>query len=82
MRLELDPTKCAGFGVCAQLLPELIDLGSWGFPILGRAGHRNLAPENSGFEADRRSVEVPPELTTLAHRTVYNCPKLALMLSE
>lgn len=59
MKLELDPTKCAGFGACAQLLPELVDLGSWGFPILGRPAELREAAEGTGFEHDRRSVEVP-----------------------
>jgi len=25
---------CEGAGVCAELLPELIDLDEWGYPIL------------------------------------------------
>jgi ferredoxin len=34
MRLRLDPTACAGHGLCADLLPELIELDEWGYPIL------------------------------------------------
>jgi len=28
------PIACDGHGLCAQLLPELIDLDDWGYPIL------------------------------------------------
>jgi len=33
-RLVVDPTACAGRGLCAELLPELIELDRWGFPLL------------------------------------------------
>ena len=35
-RLELvvDPVACDGRGVCAELLPEWIELDPWGFPIV------------------------------------------------
>lgn len=32
--LVVDPIACDGHGVCAELLPELITLDPWGFPIL------------------------------------------------
>ena len=34
MRLRLDPAACAGHGLCAGLLPELIELDEWGYPML------------------------------------------------
>lgn len=33
-RLRLDPVACAGFGLCAELLPELITLDEWNYPVL------------------------------------------------
>ncbi|MDR0342615.1 MAG: ferredoxin [Nocardiopsaceae bacterium] len=33
-KLRVDPIACAGHGVCAELLPELISLDEWGYPIL------------------------------------------------
>jgi ferredoxin len=33
-RLRLNPVACAGHGACAELLPELIELDEWGFPLL------------------------------------------------
>jgi ferredoxin len=34
-RLVLDPTACAGHGLCADLFPEGVVLDDWGFPVLG-----------------------------------------------
>lgn len=34
MRLRVDPIACTGHGLCAELLPELIALDSWGYPLL------------------------------------------------
>ena len=32
--LAIDRIKCDGRGLCAELLPELIRLDDWGYPIL------------------------------------------------
>lgn len=41
-RLALDMTVCDGRGLCAEVLPELITLDDWGFPIIaaGRVPER------------------------------------------
>jgi ferredoxin len=33
-RLLVNPIECQGHGVCAELLPELIALDEWGYPII------------------------------------------------
>ncbi|WP_329045003.1 ferredoxin [Amycolatopsis sp. NBC_01488] len=33
-QVEVDPIACRAHGVCAELLPEVIDLDEWGYPIL------------------------------------------------
>jgi ferredoxin len=33
-RLRVDPVACSGHGACAELLPELITLDEWGYPIV------------------------------------------------
>jgi ferredoxin len=33
-RLRVDPTACAGHGLCAELLPEHITLDEWGYPLI------------------------------------------------
>jgi len=35
-RLRVNPIMCAGHGMCAELLPELITLDPWGYPIIAR----------------------------------------------
>ena len=32
--LHVDPIACDGRGVCAELLPERIQLDDWGYPII------------------------------------------------
>lgn len=34
-RLVVDPIACDGRGLCAELLPGLIALDDWGFPVIG-----------------------------------------------
>ena len=33
-RLRVNPIMCEAHGLCAELLPELIRLDDWGYPIL------------------------------------------------
>jgi ferredoxin len=33
-RLRVDPIACDGRGLCAEVVPELIVLDDWGFPIV------------------------------------------------
>ena len=37
MRLRVNPIACDGHGLCAELLPELIRLDDWGYPIVERS---------------------------------------------
>ena len=34
MKLRINPIMCDGHGMCAELLPELIRLDDWGYPII------------------------------------------------
>lgn len=34
LELAVDRIKCDGRGLCAEILPELIRLDSWGYPII------------------------------------------------
>jgi len=36
-RLRVNPITCDGHGVCAELLPEIIRLDPWGYPIVPAA---------------------------------------------
>ena len=33
-KLRVNPIACSGHGVCAELLPELITLDEWGYPVI------------------------------------------------
>ena len=33
-RLRVNPIACQAHGLCAELLPELISLDPWGYPII------------------------------------------------
>ncbi len=39
-RLEplIDRIRCDGYGICAELLPEMLELDDWGYPIMASAG--------------------------------------------
>ncbi len=55
--LRVNPIACSGHGVCAELLPELIELDEWGYPIVDHA------PLSPGLEREaRRAVAACPEL--------------------
>ncbi len=34
LRLVVDPIRCDAYGHCSELLPELIELDEWGYPML------------------------------------------------
>jgi ferredoxin len=55
--LRLNPIACDGNGLCADVLPELIQLDDWGYPIVdGRP-----VPEELLAHA-RRAVDACPTL--------------------
>jgi len=33
-RLRVNPIACDGRGLCAEVLPEMITLDDWGFPVI------------------------------------------------
>ena len=38
LRLRVDPIACDGYGFCAELLPEVVTLDDWGYPIIVDSG--------------------------------------------
>jgi len=34
VQLTIDRIRCDGHGLCAELLPELVRLDDWGYPII------------------------------------------------
>jgi ferredoxin len=63
--LVVDRIACDGFGMCAELLPELIELDDWGYPIVRAGG----VPDEL-LDHARRAVAVCPVLALrLARRS-------------
>jgi len=61
--LRLNPIKCTGHGLCAELLPELIELDEWGYPIISGL---EVAPE--AIRDARRAVTACPTLALRLQR--------------
>ena len=61
--LNVDPIRCTGHGICAELLPEFIEIDEWGYPIVA---NRDVGP---GTMRDaRRAVSACPTLALRLHR--------------
>lgn len=71
--IQIDRIRCDGFGMCAELLPELIELDDWGYPIVA-AGD---VPDDLVRHA-RMAVEACPVLAiTLRRRQLETVPRPA-----
>ena len=57
VELVVDRIACDGFGMCAELLPELIELDDWGYPIVAAGGVPDQLLDHA-----RRAVAVCPVL--------------------
>ena len=56
-RLRVDPIACTRHGICAELLPELIRLDDWGYPII------DGSPVDPSLKRDvRRAITACPAL--------------------
>jgi len=62
LKLHIDPIACTGHGLCADLLPELIELDEWGYPII-----RDSVPPDLAAHA-RRAVNACPALALRLNR--------------
>jgi ferredoxin len=60
MHLRVNPIRCDAYGNCAELLPELISLDEWGYPIVSQTP----VPNRLGREA-QRAVSLCPRLALL-----------------
>src|SRR6185437_12917710 len=58
--LRVNPITCEAHGLCAELLPELIRLDDWGYPILDES---EVPPDLVGLA--RRAVDACPTLALL-----------------
>jgi ferredoxin len=62
-QLHVDPIRCDAYGHCAELLPELIELDEWGYPMIA------AGDIPAGLTAGaRRAVSVCPRLALSIRR--------------
>jgi ferredoxin len=59
-RLRVNPITCEAHGMCAEMLPELIALDDWGYPIID---HSEVPPELLSLA--RKAVDACPTLALL-----------------
>ena len=64
LHLAVNPIACDGHLLCAELLPELITVDDWGYPILDE---RDVPPELLPYA--RRAVAACPTLALLLKKT-------------
>ena len=62
-RLKVDMIACDGRGVCAELLPERIELDDWGYPIIDATPMTGVVLEHA-----RRAVAACPVLALKRER--------------
>ena len=59
-RLRVNPIACTGHGMCAELLPEIIDLDPWGYPVLSSS-----TVPHGVMDHAKRAVDACPTLALL-----------------
>jgi ferredoxin len=63
IRVVVNPIACDGHGMCAELLPEMIRLDDWGYPVI------DPSPVPYHLEPHlRRAISACPTLALLARR--------------
>jgi len=63
-RLHVNPLLCDGVGYCAEIVPELITLDDWGYPIIAPMP----IPERLAPHAQRAVATCPVMALALAPR--------------
>jgi ferredoxin len=63
-KLQLDPIRCTGHQVCAELLPENIGLDEWGYPMLAEGavpGHLLRQARQAAATCPTRALRLADE---------------------
>ncbi len=61
-QLRVNRVACSGHGVCAELLPELVALDEWGYPVIADAA----VPTRLARDARRAVTDCPALALRLA----------------
>lgn len=65
MQVRVNPIACSGHGICAELLPEMITLDEWGYPLIAGDG---IVPARLARIARRAVADCPALALSLARR--------------
>jgi ferredoxin len=60
-RLRVNPILCTGYGYCAEIVPELVGVDDWGFPIVST----EPIQDDNVLSLARRAVATCPRLALL-----------------
>jgi ferredoxin len=63
LRLRVDPIACTGHGICAELLPEVVRLDDWGYPVID-----DVAVTSALLNDVKRTVTACPALALRLER--------------
>jgi ferredoxin len=63
LTLVVDPVACDGYGACAELFPEWVELDEWGYPMVAPDA---IPPDLVGHA--RRAVAACPKLALVLRR--------------
>ncbi len=64
MRITIDPVACDAYGFCAELLPEVIALDEWGYPVVDGTP----VPPELVAQAKRAARDCPRRALTLREK--------------
>lgn len=65
-RLRVNPVLCDGYGYCAEIVPEVVSLDDWGFPVV-KPG--TIEDDNVRHLAER-AIATCPRLALLIEEVV------------
>jgi ferredoxin len=61
--LSVNPVACSAYGYCAELLPELVTLDEWGYPVVDGSPlppHLAALARKAADSCPRRAVHLVP----------------------
>jgi ferredoxin len=94
LALGIDRITCDGYGSCAELVPEMIALDDWGYPIIrpgpvptALLGHARMAVDTCPVLALRlvavaRATMAPAVNTSAANAPAANAPAAAVRAGD
>jgi ferredoxin len=65
-RLRVNPILCTGYGYCAEIVPELIGVDDWGFPIVSTTA----IEDDNLLSLAKRAVATCPRLALMIEEKV------------